>query len=85
MVELRTIVCSHVFADSRPVLLVCREDGELLSLCGRSHEADEQYHIVGHSHLVARDPSLELSWQLAEGRQLERVAVGAPWAEAPLE
>jgi hypothetical protein len=82
--ELRAVVCSHVFDDSRPVLLVAREDGEWLFLCGELHGTHERFHVVGVNHLAARDPTLLSISTLAEEEEAERSAPGKPWVRRPL-
>jgi hypothetical protein len=82
--EVRALVCSHVFEDSRPVLLVAREDGEWLFLCGQLHAEDERFHVVGVNHLTDRDPTLTRLSSLGEEEEAERVAPGADWIRRPL-
>jgi hypothetical protein len=77
--ELATFVCSHVFANTSPVLLVAREGGDWMHLCGQLHQEDEEYHIVGIDHLIDRDPSLREVQELADDSEAERLAVGMPW------
>jgi hypothetical protein len=77
--ETRGIVCSHVFADTRPVLLVAREDGEWMFLCGDRHRDGEDYHVVGLGHLIGRDPSLRRLPILSDGFEAERTTVGGNW------
>ena len=82
--EVRAIVCSHVFDSSSPVLLVAREDGELLFLCGGIHADDERFHVGGANHLLDRDPSLRSVPGLHEDEEAERSAVGEDWIKRPL-
>lgn len=84
MAELRAIVCSHVFDDVLPVLLVAREDGEWLFLCGGMHDDDHRFHVIGVNHLLERDPSLRSLPSLAEQHEAERATPNAPWTIAPL-
>lgn len=77
--EIRCIVCSHVFADTRPVLLVAREDGEWMFLCGDLHSDGEDYHVVGVEHLVERDSSLRDIPALNDGFEAERAGIGGRW------
>lgn len=77
--ELAAYVCSHVFENTSPVLLVAREEGDWMFLCGGEHPPNERYRVVGVDHLSTRDPSLGEVLDLAEGSEAERRAVGAPW------
>ncbi len=85
--ENAAFVCSHVFADSRPVLLVAREDGDWMYLCGQGHEPDEQFHVVGLEHLHARHPSLhdvdDLHDNARGGARRSRVTMGKEKPSAP--
>lgn len=82
--ETATFVCSHVFDNSRPVLLVARENGDWMHLCGQKHEEDEKYQVVGTEHLLERDPTLHEVVDLPDNSEAERLAVGTPWARKPL-
>lgn len=83
--ESTAFVCSHVFGGSSPVLLVAREDGDWMFLCGAGHSEEEQYHVVGIEHLTARDPSLFELLDLADDSEAEREAVGMPWSRARID
>lgn len=85
MTELRALVCSHVFEYSRPVLLVAREDGEWLFLCGGLHTDDERFHVIGVNHLLQRDPSLEGVAGLEDLHEAQRGSVQDAWTFSPLE
>lgn len=82
--ELATFVCSHVFERSRDVLLVAREEGDWMFLCGSDHPPDEQFHVVGLNHLVERDEDLSEVLDLADNSEAERAARGAPWTRRAL-
>jgi len=82
--ESAAFVCSHVFENARPVLLVARENGDWMYLCGKSHEDDEDYHVVGAKHLIERDATLEEIASLADNWEAERSEVGRPWTRRPL-
>ena len=76
--NLAVYVCSHVFEETRPVLYVCRADGDWQFLCGN----DDHYgkpHVVGVGHLTARDPSLNQLAELKPDWGAEREEVGAEW------
>jgi len=78
--ETAAFVCSHVFNRSRPILLVAREAGDWMYLCGQAHGEDEQYHVIGAGHLLERDSTLSAVTDLPENMEAERPSVTAPWA-----
>ena len=82
--ELAAFVCSHVFRDTHPVLLVARENGDWMYLCGQAHDAQEKCHVIGAEHLVERDPTLKEIQDLPDNSEAERLSVGANWARRPL-
>jgi hypothetical protein len=82
--EAATFVCAHVFDNSRPILLVARENGDWMHLCGQTHEESEEYHVVGVEHLLERDPTLHGIADLPDNTEAERSAVGMPWSRKPL-
>lgn len=77
--EIACFVCSHVFADVKPVLLVAREGGEWMFMCGDAHASDENYHLVGMRHLLDRDGTLRELLDLGDGMQAERTASHHRW------
>jgi hypothetical protein len=79
MVETQAFVCSHVFHDTRPILLVAREDGDWMFLCGDLHDEGEEYHLVGMNHLIERDLAINEVLLLPDGFEAERPSVGADW------
>ena len=79
MAELQGFVCSHVFADVRPVLLVARDAGDWMFMCGDTHPEDEDYHLIGVNHLTQRDPSLREILDLSDGSAAERKGQGERW------
>lgn len=85
MTEIHVYVCSHVFADVRPILLVVRESGDWMFLCGDVHEENEDYHLVGVNHLTDRDPTLRNLPDLPDNTEAERTEVGGEWHIAPLD
>ena len=54
--ERAAFVCSHVFENSRPVLLVSHVDGGWQLLCGQAHVTKEIPRLVGLNPLE-RDPA----------------------------
>ncbi len=82
--ERAAFVCSHVFEDIRPVLLVARENGDWMFLCGESHGVNEEFHVIGREHLVERDPTLSATLDLPEQFEAERGHVGDVWVRRKL-
>jgi len=82
--ELAAFVCSHIFDNSRPVLLVARENGDWMYLCGKPHGDDEEYHVVGREHLIERDPTLRDTFDLPDQTEAERESVGGQWVRIAL-
>jgi hypothetical protein len=76
--------CSHVFKNTRPILLVSREGGDWQFLCGGVHEADEIPHVVGINHLIERDSTLVDIMDLNEGWEAEREGLESPWIKTPV-
>jgi hypothetical protein len=82
----KSYVCIHVFNQSRPVLLVSREDGDWCFLCGDVHpDSAEHYRVVGMGHVVEQDPSLESVMDLLPNEEVERIAVGEGWVRTNLD
>jgi hypothetical protein len=77
--EIATFICSHVFTSTHPVLLVAREQGDWMFLCGEMHYGDDDYHVAGRNHLLERDPTLHQVLDLDNGWEAERGFVGGPW------
>lgn len=84
MAEIGVYVCSHVFEDTRPVLLVAREDGDWQYLCGQPHPDDEEYHLIGVNHLVERDGSLRETFDLPDNYEAERATPDSPWVRVAI-
>lgn len=77
--ELPAYICSHVFENTRPVMLVCKEDGDWQFLCGGEHDEDEIPRVVGINHLLDRDKTLYEVMDLEDGWEAEREEVGGEW------
>lgn len=77
-------VCSHVFDASKAVLLVARENNDLMCMCGEFHEDDETYHVIGAEDLIARDQTLSKIVELSNDMAAERAAIGEPWMHLSL-
>lgn len=69
--EVAAFVCSHVFENTRPVLLVAREHGDWMFLCGQGHPTDERYRVVGREHLLEGDPRLSETLDLPDNAEAE--------------
>jgi hypothetical protein len=82
--ETAAFVCSHVFQNTRPVLLVARENGDWMYLCGKPHAPDEEFQVVGAEHLLQRDPSLADILDLQDNCEAERPHASAVWSRMPL-
>ena len=83
--EMPVYVCSHVFANTRPVLLVSRAGGDWQCLCGGEHDSSEVPHVVGLNHLVERDSTLAELQDLPGDWEAERGNVGDAWIRARIE
>ena len=77
--EVAAYVCSHVFNDTRPVLLVSRAGGDWQCLCGGNHEAGEVPSVVGLNHLMERDVTLREIIDLPDDWEAERASQKDPW------
>lgn len=78
--NLKSYICSHVFAQERPILLIVHEDGDWMFMCGKDdHGGPEDCHVVGVGHLVESDSSINQCADLPDGFEAERKAVGDPW------
>lgn len=75
-------VCAHVFAASRPILLVSRAGGDWQFLCGDAHPGGSEPRVIGIGHLLDRDPTLLELDSLPENWEAERNAVGGTWRKA---
>lgn len=79
MKEIPAYVCPHVFAKSKPVLYVCRTDGDWQLLCGLDHDAAELPRVVGLNHFLDEDPSLLALLDLPPDWDAERASLDSPW------
>lgn len=82
----KSYVCNHVFEGERPVLYVSRADGDWCFLCGADdHEQlGSAFQVVGLSHELAKDSTLESVLDLAPEEEADRAAVGAPWVRSTI-
>jgi hypothetical protein len=83
--EVLAYVCSHVFENTRPVLLVSRAGGDWQCLCGGEHDSNEIPHVVGLNHLVERDSTLAELRELPDDWEAERANVGDAWIRTRIE
>ena len=79
IMEIPAYVCSHVFHNSRPILLVSRADGDWQFLCGKQHKLGELPNVIGLNHLLARDPSLTELQKLPDDWEAERANPNEAW------
>ena len=82
--ESAAFICSHIFNDTHPVLLVARESGDWMYLCGQVHDEQEEYEVVGAEHLLERDPTLREILDLPDNSEAERFTQGGTWIRRPL-
>jgi hypothetical protein len=81
--EIAVFVCSHIFSNDSPILLVCHADEDWQFLCGEAHEG-EKPRVVGLGHLVDRDPSLRELMDLPLDWEAERDTQDSQWRRAPI-
>lgn len=75
-------VCSHVFEDTRPILQVLNLGDEWQLLCGDSHSDGPR--LVGMSHLIERDESLQSLLGLPDWWVAQRRTKTERWYRRPL-
>ena len=85
--SLKTYVCTHVFDEAMPVLLVVHDkDGDWSFVCGGHHEdSAKAYRVVGVGHLTSRDSSLDQCADLPIGFEAERSAVSQQWIRTKID
>jgi hypothetical protein len=85
MNEIVAFACSHVLANAEPILLVAREDGDWMFLCGGDHQdSADNFGAVGINHLLARDGTLKRLLELPDNTEAERASVGDDWTIRPI-
>ena len=82
--NLGVIICSHIFEQTKPVLLVVRDKEGWNFACGGTDHRDDDFHNVGVGHLTDRDPSLDACSDLPVGFAAERLSPTLPWTRAAL-
>ena len=83
--NLNSYVCSHVFENKRPILLVVREEGDWMFMCGGTDPGADDCHVVEVGHLVDRDPTLHECADLPDGCEAERSAIGESWLRSRID
>ena len=83
--NLPAFICSHIFHETKPILLVCHDGGDWQFLCGENHDIDEMPKVVCISHLIERDPSLNELADLPNGWEAERNKQGGKWIRSERE
>jgi hypothetical protein len=78
-------VCSHVFGNTHPVLLVSRAGGDWKCLCGDDHDPGEPMQIIGWRDLVERDTTLAELMNLPDDWEAARLSVSARWIRTRLQ
>ena len=76
--EVPAYICSHIFENARPILIVSRAGGDWQCLCG-DDGPEERPQVVGLNHLLERDPTLLELRDLPIDWCAERAAPGSPW------
>lgn len=86
MPDEKCYACTHVLSALRPVLYVCREDGDLIFACGSDdHEqSTDDWKVIHRGHVLDLDESLAQLDDLENNQQAERSALGEPWARGPI-
>ncbi len=80
-------VCSHVFRNEADILESVRDfDGSWQFFCGGDHDFEnEDCHLVGVGHLVARDESIGILANMEIGTYAERESMESEWVYGKLE
>jgi hypothetical protein len=82
MTEKLGIVCIHVLLQERPVLLVSKDEGDLVLTCGGEDHAFpgiDDWATAHPSHFTAGDRALGIVRVLSDGEWALRERVGSPW------
>ena len=74
-------ICSHIFENTKPILLVSRQGGDWQFLCGENHDVNEKPKVVCAGHLLERDPTLKEIANLPVDWEAERTAIGDKWVK----
>lgn len=77
--EIPCFICSHVYNKTKPILLVCKEDGDWQFLCGEDHDVEEIPKLVGLNHIIESDNTISEILNLKNNFEAERKVVGGKW------
>lgn len=72
-------LCEHIFENSKPILYVCKADGDWQFLCGGDHPSGSIPCVVGIGHILDRDTTLWELMGLEDDYEAERKEVGGSW------
>lgn len=73
------ITCEHVLAGAPVLYVVHNRNGDWQMICGEDGHELEHARVVGFSHLLAGDASLEDLLDLPAGDEAERTDRPAAW------
>ena len=77
--EQTCFVCTCVFNNEKPVLLVSFEDGDWQFLCGDNHKPSEKPKVVGINHILERDITLKEVLKMGNNKIAERKDLKDQW------
>lgn len=77
--NMKSYICSHVFENTRPILLIVHNEEDWMFMCGDADHDPDDCHVVGIGHLIDRDPTINQCADLPNGFEVERLAIGTPW------
>lgn len=78
--HLKAYICVHVTRAGLPILLVSREDGEWVFLCGdRVHDNEDEIDVIGLNHVFAMDASLLELLPMVDNEVAKRSADDGVW------
>jgi hypothetical protein len=78
-------ICSHIFNNTHPILLVIKVGGDWQMLCAGGHDAGEIPRVVGLGHLLERDKTLYQILDLPDDFEAERKSLDEPWIRTKCE
>ena len=83
--EYPSYVCKHIFNQTKPILLVSREDGDWQFLCGENHDDEELPHVIGLNHIYEIDPSIISLKNLKKNYVADRGSINDKWKRKKCE